>query len=146
MPSTGTATSKQTTEKPTAIRQSQKNSSSASAVGNSTGHVSPSRKDLASLQRFLDRDIQSFWDIRKFGRSFGCRIICPCCGIEPPIQQWRAEDYEAYGHRKWRWLTNHVVTVHARAQATTFRHREAIKQKAASVSETRFAGKRTRIA
>lgn len=74
------------------------------------------------------------------------RIICPCCGAEPPVARWADEDYVAYGHRKWRWVANHIVSDHARREAMTHRHRIALKKGDAKASETKFAGKRANAA
>lgn len=76
----------------------------------------PSRKDLASLQQYLDRDFQNFWDVRRFGAHLGLRIKCAVCGGEPPKQRAN-EDFFWYGYRKWRWLANHMVSDHLRSQA-----------------------------
>ena len=104
-----------------------------------------SRKDLASLQTFLDRDFQNFWDVRQFGAHLGLRIKCPVCNAEAPVQRER-EDFVWYGYRKWRWLANHLVADHCRSAAISNRHRQAIKRGAAKMSETRFVGKKTRAA
>lgn len=102
----------------------------------------PSRKDLASLQTFLDRDFQNFWEVRRFGSNFGLRIECPCCGAVAP-ERVHGEDIVWYGYRKWRWLANHLVSEHARREALSHRHRIALKKGAAKAGETKFAGKRT---
>jgi hypothetical protein len=107
--------------------------------------LQPSRRDLASLQTFLDKDFQNFWEVRRFGRNFGLRIQCPCCGDEAP-QRTSGEDIVWYGYRKWRWLANHLTTEHCRAQATSYRHRAAVKKGDAKLSETKFAGKKTKVA
>lgn len=73
------------------------------------------------------------------------RVICPVCSALPPVERWASEDYIAYGHRKWRWLSNHIVTEHARSAATTHRHRLAVKKGDAKVSETKVL-KKTRAA
>lgn len=104
--------------------------------------LQPSRRDLASLQTFLDKDFQSFWEVRRFGRNFGLRIKCPCCGAEAP-ERVHGEDIVWYGYRKWRWLANHLVAEHARSTALTFRHRQAIKAGRAKLKETKFADKKS---
>lgn len=126
-----------------AMNRSTHASLSDSAARSLKEPLQPSRRDLASLQLSLDKDFQDFWEVRRFGSHWGMRVICPCCGKTPPIQQWAQEDYIAYGHRKWRWLANHIVSDHAKNQALTHRHRTAVKSGPARVSETRFAGKKT---
>lgn len=74
------------------------------------------------------------------------RVICPVCDALPPIERWAQEDYIAYGHRKWRWLANHLVSDHSRREALSNRHRAAVKKGDAKLSETKFAGKKTRPA
>jgi hypothetical protein len=81
--------------------------------------ISP--KDLHSLQTFLDRDFQNFWDIRRFGAHVGLRIKCPACPWEPGLKQGRSEDIIWYGYRKWRALANHMVTEHCSKQALQYR-------------------------
>jgi hypothetical protein len=105
----------------------------------------PSRRDLASLQIFLDRDFQDYWEVRRFGRNFGLRIQCPCCGADAPARA-SSEDIVWYGYRKWRWLANHLVSDHCRSQALTHRHRVAVKKGSARLKETKFAGKKTAAA
>jgi hypothetical protein len=105
----------------------------------------PSRRDLASLQTFLDRDFQNFWEVRRFGRNFGLRIMCPCCGAEAPARV-SGEDIVWYGYRKWRWLANHLTQEHCRREALTHRHRIAVKKGDAKLNETKFAGKKTKAA
>lgn len=126
-----------------ATNRSTRVSLSVSAARNLKEPLQPSRRDLASLQLSLDKDFQDFWEVRRFGSHWGMRVICPVCGDTPPIQRWAEEDYIAYGHRKWRWLSNHIVTDHCRNAALTHRHRVAVKSGPAKVSETRFAGKKT---
>jgi hypothetical protein len=97
---------------------------------------------LASLQTFLDKDFQDFWEVRRFGKNFGLRIECPCCGAVAP-QRGSGEDIVWYGYRKWRWLANHLTQEHCRREALTYRHRAAVKKGDAKLSEAKFAGKRT---
>ena len=115
---------------------------SASAARSLKEPLPPSRKDLASLQAFLDKDFQSFWEVRRFGKNFGLRIVCPCCEAEAP-SRIAGEDIVWYGYRKWRWLANHLVSDHCRREALTHRHRVAVKKDKDTLSETKFAGKRT---
>lgn len=91
-----------------AMNRSTRVSLSVSAARSLKEPLQPSRRDLASLQLSLDKDFQDFWEVRRFGSHWGMRVICPCCGETPPIQRWAEEDYIAYGHRKWRWLANHI--------------------------------------
>lgn len=120
-------------------------SSLGSRVRNSKEPLPPSRKDLASLQVWLDRDFQDFWEVRRFGANFGLRIRCSCCGMDAP-SRGANEDIVWYGYRKWRWLATHLVSTHCRAQANTYQHRRAIKEDRAKIKETKFAGKRTATA
>lgn len=118
---------------------------SASAARSLKEPLQPSRRDLASLQAFLDKDFQSFWEVRRFGRNFGLRIQCPCCGMDAPARA-SSEDIVWYGYRKWRWLANHLVSEHARREATSYRHRAAVTKGDAKLKETKFAGKKTAAA
>jgi hypothetical protein len=118
---------------------------SVSAARSLKEPLPPSRKDLASLQTFLDKDFQDYWEVRRFGRNFGLRIQCPCCGADAPSRADH-EDIVWYGYRKWRWLANHLVSQHSRREALTHRHRIAVKRGDAKLREIKFAGKRTRVA
>lgn len=115
---------------------------SASAARSLKEPLPPSRRDLASLQTFLDKDFQSFWEVRRFGRNFGLRIQCPCCGQDAPSRD-KDEDIVWYGYRKWRWLANHLVSDHCRREALSHRHRASVKKGTAKLHEVKFAGKKT---
>jgi len=57
------------------------------------------------------------------GNNYGLRVKCPVCGQTPPKQH--AGEALWYGHRRWRWLGNHMVSVHMRDAALTHRRIEA---------------------
>lgn len=125
-----------------ATNPSTRSSLSDSAARSLKEPLQPSRRDLESLQVFLDRDFSDFWEVRRFGRNWGMRVICPCCGAQAPEQQF-GHEIDWSGYRKWRWLSNHIVSEHSRSLALTHRHRIAVKKGNAKLKETKFAGKKT---
>lgn len=95
-------------------------SASASPSRKSRGSSEFSARDLASLQKFLDRDFQNFWDIRRYGNHLGTEIKCALCPWRPPAQN-KGEHFVWYSYRKYRALCNHVFTDHCRQSALSYR-------------------------
>jgi hypothetical protein len=97
------------------------------------------------MRTFLDRDFQNFWEVRRFGRNWGMRVICPCCSAEAPERQF-GEEIDWTGYRKWRWLSNHIVSEHSRDLAMTHRHRIAVKKGDAKLKEVKILKSKRRQA
>ena len=95
-------------------------SSSASRSPKRSALSEFSAKDLAYLQKSLDRDFQNFWDIRRYGNHLGTEIKCALCPWRPP-KQGASEDFVWYSYRKYRALCNHVFTGHCRQAGLAYR-------------------------
>src|SRR5262245_44913264 len=108
------------TERLSRMDTTQKTSSSASATQRPSGSSAYSAKDLASLQRYLDRDFQNFWDIRRYGKRLGTAIKCACCDWVPP-KAGKNEDLVWYSYRKYRVLCEHLFSAHLSREALTHR-------------------------